>query len=447
MAVITTHLFNISFARDDLIQVLDKIDHLSDHLYPQEAHKIASQVKGVSVLDTTNPYEEILEDLYKIYNILGMEVPQDKGTNLDIEIDDVKKLIADIYRELNQIEEIKKNLETERNDNLQILSAIEKARAANINIDEINACRYMTYRLGRVHKDQIEKIAYYNEYPFIYQKIYTGEDYVWVMYAALKHDIGEIDNVFCALSFEQIHLPNFVHGTLEEAYNELQEEANAMGRYIDRMNEHIASVRNTFEESLIETFKNIKTLKKLYNTKYVVDFSKRESIFAFSSLSREQIMDTLKHIGSVNILELPTDMYHARGIKGPIILENSRFFKPFEGLIQIQPEHSFDPTKSLALLLLLASGLLLGDLGVGVLVILIGSLLRSKDVGGILNRFGIALLAGGLLTGTIGYHWTLYPPIFKEPFSLEDAFFVWIVSIFIIVIINKVLQFITKRRV
>ena len=42
----------------------------------------------------------------------------------------------------------------------------------------------------------------------------------------------EVDNIFQALEFEEIKIPSFVHGTLDGAKKELQEETNAMQEFI-----------------------------------------------------------------------------------------------------------------------------------------------------------------------------------------------------------------------
>lgn len=450
MAVINTHLFNISFSHQDLMKVLVKIDALSESVYPQDAKKIASNVKGVSVMEGANPYNEVVDELYHLCDILGIEKPMTTSEDVEYSIKDMKMLIDDIYQQLHQIQDVKEKLITEREDNLEVIRAIKEMKGANVNIDEINECKYLTYRFGRLLKDQVDKIQYYREYPFIYKKIREDEQYVWIVYAGLTLNIGEIDNIFYALSFNEIQLPNFVHGTFEEAYNELEEESHAMQTYIEKMDSYISNIKEACKEKLVQTFITANTLKKLYDkARYVVDFSHKESIFAFSSLSFEEIQEYLKDIDSVSLSELPTNMYDNRGIHGPVILNNHPFFQPFEDMVKTYAGSRYDATPLIASIGLIVSGILLGDIAVGITMFVLGLLLDNKNernMGRVLNRLGIAIAVGGLFSGTIGYQWSLYAPIFSLPVTRLTAVVIWVAVIIGARLMIKGIQKITNNQ-
>lgn len=446
MAVITTHLFNISFSHQDLINVLMKIDALAESVFPQDAKKIASNVKGVSIMEESNPYNKVLDDLYHLCDILHIEKPNVESKAINSDIHHLKTLIQNVYQELHQVQEVKEKLVSEREDNLEVIRAIKEIREADLNIDEVNECKYLTYRFGRLSKDQVVKIQYYHEHPFIYKKIREDASYVWVIYAGIKTNIDEIDNIFHALKFEEIKLPDFVHGTFEEAYLELEEEIRAMSSYITKMDSYITKIKNKYQNQLGEAFVNVTTLTKLYEkAKYVVDYSHKESIFVFSSLSREAMQKHLHDIDSVSLLELPPDMYDKRGIHGPILLHNHPFIQPFEKMSGISWGMTFDATPIIAMIVLAMSAILLGDIGAGIVLYGCGLLFSRGNRGRIVNRLGIAITVGGLLSGTIGYRWSLYAPIFALSVSLAQALMLWITIIFSVNIVIKVIQKMTKQ--
>ena len=64
MAIIKTHFYNISFENRDLIKMLIKMTEYQEEMFPQDSKKIVNNVKGVSVMDQTNPYNEVLDNLY-----------------------------------------------------------------------------------------------------------------------------------------------------------------------------------------------------------------------------------------------------------------------------------------------------------------------------------------------------------------------------------------------
>ena len=66
MAIIKTHFFNISFEHKDLMKVLIKMTEHQDEMFPQDSKKIANNVKGVSIMDEVNTYNETLDNNYHI---------------------------------------------------------------------------------------------------------------------------------------------------------------------------------------------------------------------------------------------------------------------------------------------------------------------------------------------------------------------------------------------
>jgi vacuolar-type H+-ATPase subunit I/STV1 len=447
MAVITTRLFNISFSHQDLMKVLVKIDTLSGTIFPTDAKKIASNVKGVSVMDETNPYTSMVDEISQLYTVLGLEKPVVTCQTMDGDITALHSLVEKIYTEVNEIQDVKEKLISEREDNLEVIRGINEMQDANINVDEINECSFLNYRFGRLQKEQVDKIQYYQEYPFLFKKLQQEGDYIWIVYMALTRNIGEIDNIFNALSFEEIALPYFVHGTFNEAYQELKEESNAMQRYIEQMNTRIIKVKEKYQDTLKEAFTQVMILKQLYDhAKCVVDFSHKEAIFAFSALSLEEMKTVLQGIESISLLELPATMYKERGIEGPIMLHNHPFFQPFEGFSGVKKGVTFDAATLIGSSIIIVSAICLGDIGVGVLLFVLG-LLGNKERNGLrmLNRLGMGVFLGGLLRGSIGYGYSLYTPVVSLPSGIS-ALGLWLVICIGIIIIIKVIQKLTKKQ-
>ena len=44
--------------------------------------------------------------------------------------------------------------------------------------------------------NQIEKIKYFDSYPFVYQELSHTDQFAWIVYGGVEHSIGEIDNIF-----------------------------------------------------------------------------------------------------------------------------------------------------------------------------------------------------------------------------------------------------------
>jgi V/A-type H+-transporting ATPase subunit I len=89
----------------------------------------------------------------------------------------------------------------------------------------------------------------------------------------------------------------------------------------------------------------------------------------------------------------------------PVVLENPRWLRPFELLLALQPlprYGSIDPTPYLALFFPLAFGLILGDVGHGLLALAIAALAYRKRWGGDIGR-RVAIIAMASAGSAIGF--------------------------------------------
>ena len=150
-------------------------------------------------------------------------------------------------------------------------------------------------------------------------------------------------------------------------------------------------------------------------------------------------------IDSIKIIELPVDIYEKRNIIAPVIVKNNTLFQPFENVLSVTLGDVFDPTALVAILTMIISAVCVGDIGVGILLLVLGLLVNIKktnNFGGMLKRIGAAILVGGLFYGTLFYQIELYKPLFNLPMHIIHTFLfgfgIWIITMIILIIAKKV---------
>ena len=96
---------------------------------------------------------------------------------------------------------------------------------------------------------------------------------------------------------------------------------------------------------------------------------------------------------------------------------------------------------------MLIGAVCVGDIGVGILAILLGLLFTVKkpnNFGNILKRVGTAILIGGLFYGTLFYQTQLYGPLFTLPLHIVHTLIfgvcLWVVLIVVLIIVKKILR-------
>lgn len=405
-----THLYNIVFSRDDYMEVLMKLENHQDSIYPVKAKKVISNLDHATSMEDRNPYNEVLDELYNVMDVLHIERVDRPVQSAFLNVREILDYISEIHQKLDDINEIKRGIKKDYYENQEAIELISCLNRDRISIDDIHELKYVALRFGKLPLSQIEKIKYFDSYPFVYQELSHTDQFAWIVYGGVEHSIGEIDNIFSSMNFEEVKLPKFAHGKMEEAVAELKAENKTMEGYLQELDQRIEKVKEENEEQLLGDFWKTYRLKELYKKgKYVVDLKTKAAVYAFSSFNKNEL-EAIVNVPGITIHELPIDTYQDQGIEGPVYVENNAFFQPFECLFTFKPGEKFDPTILAGLVMMLSALVLVGDLGVGILCILLSFIIKG-NISKLLQRVGAAVTIGGLLSGTVFYSMSLYNPI------------------------------------
>nr|WP_317991019.1 hypothetical protein [uncultured Faecalibacillus sp.] len=439
-----THLYNIVFSRDDYMEVLMKLENHQDSIYPVKAKKVISNLDHATSMEDRNPYNEVLDELYNVMDVLHIERVDRPVQSAFLNVREILDYISEIHQKLDDINEIKRGIKKDYYENQEAIELLSCLNRDRISIDDIHELKYVALRFGKLPLSQIEKIKYFDSYPFVYQELSHTDQFAWIVYGGVEHSIGEIDNIFSSMNFEEVKLPKFAHGKMEEAVAELKAEDKTMEAYLQELDQRIEKVKEENEEQLLGDFWKTYRLKELYKKgKYVVDLKTKAAVYAFSSFNKNELEDIV-NIPGITIHELPIDTYQDQGIEGPVYVENNTFFQPFECLFTFKPGEKFDPTVIAGVVMMLSALVLLGDLGVGVLAILLSFIIKG-NISKLLQRVGAAVTIGGLLSGTVFYSMSLYNSIFVvgTNYAMQIGLF-FVINIALLLVCSLVKK-VTKR--
>lgn len=441
-----THLYNIVFSRDDYMEVLMKLENHQDSIYPVKAKKVISNLDHATSMEDRNPYNEVLDELYNVMDVLHIERVDRPVQSTFLNVREILDYISEIHQKLDDINEIKRGIKKDYYENQEAIELISCLHRDRISIDDIHELKYVALRFGKLPLSQIEKIKYFDSYPFVYQELSHTDQFAWIVYGGVEHSIGEIDNIFSSMNFEEVKLPKFAHGKMEEAVAELKAENKTMEAYLQELDQRIEKVKEENEEQLLGDFWKTYRLKELYKKgKYVVDLKTKAAVYAFSSFNKDEL-EAIVNVPGITIHELPIDTYQDQGIEGPVYVENNAFFQPFECLFTFKPGEKFDQTMIAGVVMMLSALVLLGDLGVGVLAILLSFIIKG-NISKLLQRVGAAVTIGGLLSGTVFYGMSLYNSIFVvgTNYAMQIGLF-FVINIALLLVCSLVKK-VTKRSI
>lgn len=441
-----THLYNIVFSRDDYMEVLMKLENHQDSIYPVKAKKVISNLDHATSMEDRNPYNEVLDELYNVMDVLHIERVDRPVQSAFLNVREILDYISEIHQKLDDINEIKRGIKKDYYENQEAIELISCLHRDRISIDDIHELKYVALRFGKLPLSQIEKIKYFDSYPFVYQELSHTDQFAWIVYGGVEHSIGEIDNIFSSMNFEEVKLPKFAHGKMEEAVAELKAENKTMEAYLQELDQRIEKVKEENEEQLLGDFWKTYRLKELYKEgKYVVDLKTKAAVYAFSSFNKNEL-EAIVNVPGITIHELPIDTYQDQGVEGPVYVENNAFFQPFECLFTFKPGEKFDPTILAGVVMMLSALVLLGDLGVGVLAILLSFIIKG-NISKLLQRVGAAVTIGGLLSGTVFYSMSLYDSIFVVGTNYAMQIGLFFAINIVVLLVCSLVKKVTKRSI
>lgn len=424
MAITKMRLINIVADVDKLDDVLTRFCTL-DMFHPEPASKFVDQVKGSATFEDANPYEPLLQRLQEVSTDMNIDLTHHMSNKTDIDVDEIEKIIETKYNRFSLCKQAKQEVEQVIQEDKDAIQQMINLEDLGISLDEIFACKYLQVRFGRLPLDSVEKLKYYSGKPFIFKSFNTDSVYSWCVYLTTPKYAGEIDNIFSSLYFERIHIPSFVHGTPEKAKEnmmiDIELNQQTLKHIDDELNKVISECRDLFTEYYCDLVK--------FNTmfearKYVVRLGERFSITGFVVENDvEAVKKAFSDMKNVEVEDRPA--HSDKRLTPPTKLKNGWLTRPFSFFVEMygMPSYDeFDPTPLVAISYMLLFGIMFGDVGQGIVLMLVGYFFarRGMKLGEIGVRIGLSSTIFGFFYGSVFGFEELLNPLYKTVFHMHE---------------------------
>jgi len=417
----------MSIAKVKFIDLTANLDKLDDILvkfidlkgfHPILASEIVEKVHGLTSFVAENPCQPLLTELEDLEIKYDLKLPKAEQKDQNYTFDEMFKYMHDVKdsleTETNRIKKLQEHVH-EYND---ALIQVQNIQNLDIALDDLFACEYINIRFGRLPNDSVDKLRFFQNKPFVFKSFNHDHNNSWCMYFTTDEYKREVDNIFSSLFFERIFIPDFVHGTPKDAVEALQDEIASTKQMIDTYQSDIKELTKSFCDQLSSMKGELLYLNRIYEAKkYVVGLGNKFSIAGFVEEGNvDYIKKSLEDIKDIEI-EV-NDAYSDRRIKPPTKLKNGWFSKPFSMFVEMYGLPSYgeiDPTPFLAITYALLFGIMFGDFGQGLVLMLLGYLLfrfKKNRLGAIGLRLGISSALFGLLYGSFFGNEEILTPLY-----------------------------------
>lgn len=425
MAIAKMKLINISAEKEYLDDVLLKFVDL-DYFHPEPAVKFIDTVHGLTSMDEENPVSEVLSRFKEICSDMDLDLPNIAMRDKDYDLGGMKNYMENVYQRFQDANRVRKDLQTVIQENKDALVTVKNIESIDLNLDDLFDCKYIKFRFGRLPLDSVEKLRYYRNRPFVFKSFSQDDTYSWCIYMTTEKYEGDVDNVFSSLYFERIRIPEFIHGTPESAAQTLLDEIENDEKQILHVDDVIEKLKGECREEMAKIKGELEFLDRTFVArKYVVGLGQRFSITGFVDAEDvERLKETFRELEEVEIEVRPA--HSDKRLDPPTKLKNGWFARPFIMFVEMYgiPEYDgFDPVPIVAVIYSLLFGMMFGDVGQGIVVMIVGVLLskyKQMQLGDIMVRIGIFSTLFGFIFGSVFGNETMLDPLYHALLGLEE---------------------------
>ncbi|MBU1145259.1 MAG: V-type ATP synthase subunit I [Firmicutes bacterium] len=425
MAIAKTKLVNITSYLEHLDKVLENFVELRC-FHPISSNQIVGQVHGLTSFRSDNPCNIVLNELLEIEKEYEFDIPVIEIKTIDYTLEKMTSYVSTTHVTL-------KNLVSQKKDTIELIRKYQDAliqvhniESLDISLDDVFSCDYVFARVGRLPTDSVEKLKFYRTRPFIFKSFTIDKNYSWCMYFTTNEFEREVDNIFSSLFFERIHIPDFVHGTPEAATVTLAKEIEVAQTQLEKIQTSINALLSDSGKDMATIKSELLYLNKIYEAKkYVVGLGDKFTITGFvQSKDVSTVKSKFSDIDDVEIEIRPANS--DRRLKPPTKLKNGWFSRPFSMFVEMYGLPSYgdiDPTPFVAITYSLLFGIMFGDVGQGLLLVLIGFIFfkwKKLKLGEIGMRIGISSAFFGLLYGSVFGNEELLNPFYINVLKLSS---------------------------
>ena len=422
--IVKMKFINISGPRDDIDRVMDL--YLSR--YEIQLESALSELKTVENLRPfveINPYRDAL---LKAQQYVGyLSEPEKITPDTSMGLDDIFELIRVTNEEYLTFQS-RKDVLKHRQEELQAKQkVIEPFRPMDGDLGKILSLKYITCRFGKLPSEQYQKMEKYlmNDLGAIFVKGQQDESSVYGAYFVSPGEAQKVDAVFRSLHFERIEIPPQYKGTPEQACRDLAQQIFDIQREMDDIDKEAARMLGEKAPRLVAARNRLEELAHNFDVRKMAArvADKKEDYYILCGWMAdddvEKFMEEAKDDDKIFIVvEDDHDSYFG---EPPTKLENPKIFKPFEMFVRMYglPAHGeIDPTVFVGITYSFIFGVMFGDVGQGLLLVIVGALIyhfKKAPLAGIIATAGIFSTIFGFMFGSIFGFEDIIKPLWLRP--------------------------------
>lgn len=401
--------------------VLEKICSLG-LFEPEKAEEFYSAGMGLEPFSEENTATARLAELEALAKNAGITLKAESGEDLELSLES-ENHFDELDERLRLYAEEKKTLEEQLELCKAAIVKYSHFKELDVDLGEINACKYVKPRFGHLPKSAYKKISEYSkDHPYIsFFPCSFDENECWGVYFAPTEKLAEVDGIFASLLFEQI-IRSDVTGTVNDLISGLEANVTVVKDKLSELDKAVTEQCKAEEEHLSRYYSKLINDIAKHDIKALA-YHNNEYFFIAGWVPEKQSEQLKKSITKISEeidieISLPDENVK---VKPPVKVKGfSKLLKhivePYTFYVDMYGTPSYndlDVTAFVALTYTILFGMMFGDMGQGFVLSIAGFLmwkLKNMGLGRILIPCGISSMVFGFIFGSVfGYEHMLDP--------------------------------------
>lgn len=418
-------LLHITGPKSDIDRVMDV------YLSKYEIH-FENAIASLSTLSNVRPFVEtnVYKDVYtKSQHLMEYLKDESEDDIAKIKPQEAEKIIHAIYTLTEEILQKQFSLKEEKQQTQSMMEQIEPFRALDYEFKKILEFKFIDFRFGRISREYYQKLNQYfhdTKYALFYE-CHSDENFVWGAYFTPEMYSLEVDSVCLSFHFERLYLPDAFDGTPDAAYIQMEHKLLDIEEEDKKLENQLHSTLMKHKRQVQEAYRSLQSYCDNFDIRKLAVCTKphgngEEYYIIYGWMSEKDAAAFEKDIKGDDLIHcIEEEVDESLSADPPTRLKNPKLFKPFEMFVEmygLPAYNELDPTIFIALTYTLMFGIMFGDVGQGLCLVVGGFLLykiKKMNLAAILSLAGIWSTFFGFMYGSIFGFEELIEPIWMRP--------------------------------
>ncbi|TYB83866.1 MAG: hypothetical protein FXF54_13320 [Kosmotoga sp.] len=426
MSIEKMHRVFFGFSRNEFEKNLAKLIN-SGSLEPIELANLLEDKEEMQLKSINeNPYGNVYKQMQQFLQITDYEPVLDRSELEEykaIDTKQIEKTFSRMNERANKIFEQTNRLKKKLSEYNNILFHMRILSSLDIELGNISDLERIRLIFGKLPEERYNTlIESVTKSPILFLEVKKEKKFSWILVLTPPDYLKETYDILHSAYFEEDSIPLNYKGTPKEIQRKM-EAAIQHTRLSIRENEtEIQKMLYASKEFIDANYPHILLRKRIYDLSNYGVFSSDSNVLFMSGWVPENSIKNIKSVLNPQILKIEEaeKIEQSEKINAPTKLSNkNRFIKGFEVITNMfgAPKYEeIDPTPLVAIIFTFMFGLMLGDIGHGMIIFLVGLLFCRKweNFSQVLMSTAVSSIIFGILYGSF-FGFEVFSPLWLRP--------------------------------